>query len=289
MNRNGTRRSGFTLIELLVVIAIIAILASILLPTLAQAKGLGSRTVCVSNFKQIQLAWFIYIDDNGGKLVINSEYWNPITSHPDNIFSWVQGYMSWDANDGPYPTGDNLVGKMSSTNTDLLVGPRALFKPYIPTARLYKCPADKSKVTMNKQQYDRVRSYCMNEFLGHSYLGLGKFASANPPYYHKLTDINHVSQSKLMVMIEEHEDTIFSPAFHDPPDYGAWGTQGLPASRHNGSCAVSFADGHVEVRKWLEASTKRPVTGKHPWLNIEAPGSRDTRWVIDRMAPPQEF
>jgi prepilin-type N-terminal cleavage/methylation domain-containing protein/prepilin-type processing-associated H-X9-DG protein len=288
MKLTSTRRSGFTLIELLVVIAIIAILASILLPTLAQAKGLGSRTVCVSNFKQIQLAWLTYIDDNRGKLVMNSEGWNPIISHPDNVPSWVQGFMYWDAEDGPYPAQDNLIDKMSSTNTDLLVGPRALFRPYIPTPRLYKCPADKSKVTMNKKRYDRVRSYCMNEYLGHVSLGLGEFAWANPPFYHSATDVGHLSQSKLMVMIEEHEDTIFTTAFR-PPGNDSWGTQGLPASRHNGSCAVSFADGHVEVRKWLEASTKRPVTGKHPWLNIEAPGSRDTRWLIDRMAPPQEF
>jgi len=59
----------------------------------------------------------------------------------------------------------------------------------------------------------------------------------------------------------------------------------LPASRHNGTCVVSLADGHVQVRKWMDARTKRPVTGKHTWLDIDAPGSPDISWVRERMVP----
>ncbi|MHC4726881.1 MAG: type II secretion system protein, partial [Planctomycetota bacterium] len=63
------KNTGFTLIELLVVIAIIAVLMAILMPALNRAREQGRRSTCLSNLKQLTLAWIMYADENDDNLI----------------------------------------------------------------------------------------------------------------------------------------------------------------------------------------------------------------------------
>jgi len=72
--RNLSNRAGFTLIELLVVIAVIALLMALLVPVLRSARELGQRTVCLSNLRQLTLAWLAYADQNDGNIVSGSAF-----------------------------------------------------------------------------------------------------------------------------------------------------------------------------------------------------------------------
>ena len=87
--------TGFTLIELLVVIAIIAILASLLLPSLSGAKAKAHRTTCMNNLRQLQLAWLVYVDDHDDQLPPNGRD----TAQPPRTnleFWWAQGILDYE-------------------------------------------------------------------------------------------------------------------------------------------------------------------------------------------------
>jgi prepilin-type N-terminal cleavage/methylation domain-containing protein/prepilin-type processing-associated H-X9-DG protein len=66
-SRKRVHCEAFTLIELLVVVAIIALLLSILLPSLRRARVQAKRVVCGANLNQLAKAWIMYLDDSGGQ------------------------------------------------------------------------------------------------------------------------------------------------------------------------------------------------------------------------------
>src|SRR6267143_454322 len=142
---------GFTLIELLVVIVIIAVLAGMLLTTVAKGKSAAQSVTCLSNLKQLQVCWMMYPQDHDDALPPNkleSRSWNFDSICPEGLEnasgSWVLGNAMKDANLWNIQNG-------------------VLFQ-YNHSAAIYHCPTDKSKVD-NHPNLLRNRSYAMSYFM----------------------------------------------------------------------------------------------------------------------------
>jgi prepilin-type N-terminal cleavage/methylation domain-containing protein/prepilin-type processing-associated H-X9-DG protein len=259
-----TSRCGFTLIELLVVIAIIAILAAMLLPVLARAKGKAAQISCLNNNRQMSLGMLMYVEDNRGVFPACGSR-NVYGFHVEDWIYW-RDTAPYTLDKSPITTG---LGKFNTN--------------------MFRCPLDKDnsgRIAEGAPYYNfsyTVVSYALS---GNVCLGVTSIIEqSGAARLFKLTSIKGPTHK---IMFAEEKATHKPNDAWEIPDTGSvindgrFAVDGAPTGgpangwsgddltiRHNKRGNVVFVDGHCEAvppRFWQASD------GKGHWLNFDPAG-----------------
>jgi prepilin-type N-terminal cleavage/methylation domain-containing protein len=298
LRKYSQTREAFTLIELLVVIAIIAILAAMLLPALSKAKFKAQGIQCMSNHRQLALAWRLYAEDSREYIVYASDDGNR-GANPSNYRAWTWTHMDFTTDPYNYdPTIDIMQ--------------RPLWT-YSKSPGIYKCPADHSKVKgVDGQMHERVRTMSMNLYLGGFAPPRGSAPDAagttanisfakNMCVYNKLSDLNgglpSPGPSKTFIFLDQREDRINWGNYmtdmtgFDPPTPAAYEfDQDMPGFYHHFAAGFSFADGHSEIHRWKDPRTTPALQyDMQNTSKVYAPRDVDVAWLQDHTVRPKNW
>ena len=244
------------MIELLVVIAIIAILAAMLLPALSRAKVKATTAACMSNQKELGLAWIMYSDDNQDMLV---NFNNADTVNSEGINQRPWRYQP------PYSPASSLpvipawINTLPQPQREIFLMhecvKQAALSQYLKNADVIHCPSD-----------TRFRRTVSMGFSYGSYAGTTGFDGQ----VWQGVPMNRILTRRAQVL--HPSEKILWMEENDPrgENWGTWvinlngsaandfaGSQFVdsPAVFHGTSSTFSWADGHASSRKWIDPAT----------------------------------
>jgi len=272
--QRAIRSSGaFTLLELLVVLAVISLLASIMFPALSRSQPLTRAAQCANNNRQLCHAWRMYADDSRDQIVYASDDGSG-SANPLNQYAWTQAHLD--------------RSPVNRVNWDTSYVTNAPLWPYSHgSLSIYRCPSDRSSVLVNGSPLPRTRSFSMNVYLG-------GFASTDGGWpfmasyriFLKTTDLTAPGPASTFVFLDQRPDSINWGNFltemsgFSPPNDSLYNLQDVPGYFHDGGSTVSFADCHVELKRWSDPRTTPPTVTVG--AQVASPRNPDIGWLQHR-------
>jgi len=258
---SAASRSGFTRVELLSVISVLAVLLMLRISAGTDQENKTATSTCLYNLRQLTRAWQLYADDNRG-IVADNNFGSPTV--------WAKNAIS--LND------PGNIPPAALTNTP--------FGKYVARADFFHCPAHHNSVRTSAGIIDGIRTYSMN-----AAVGAGSATWLPSPAYRTYTNLASMttpSPSRLFVFIEEHPDSINDGSFALIMPSSPTTTEliDFPAGFHGYSAGLSFADGHVEMKHWIDSRTSPSAVYSlpNPNFNRPTPNNPDVLWLAERTS-----